>query len=259
MKFIEIINNNIEKEHICCAFSDKKYADGYNKKKQWLKKEFANGYKFVRLDERAKVFIEYGPSEKAWIPITAKNYLNINCFWVSGKYKNHGYGKKLLEHAILDAKKDSKDGLVTVVGTKKFHFMSDTKWLLKQGFEIVETTDDGFALLVLKLKKDSITPIFNPSVKDRTSIKKEGIVVYYSNRCPYSEYHVQNSLIETVKKRDISYEIIKLNTYEEAQNSPTLATVFSLFYNGKFITTDLSICMDSRFEKIIKINNISIY
>jgi len=24
------------------------------------------------------------------------------------------------------------DGLVTFVGTKKFHFMSDTEWLLKQ-------------------------------------------------------------------------------------------------------------------------------
>lgn len=254
MKFIEINNNNIEEEHICCAFSDKKCSDSYNQKKQWLKNEFDNGYKFVRLDERAKVFIEYGPAEKAWLPITADNYLNINCFWVSGKYKKLGLGKELLNHAIKDAINDSKDGLVTVVGTKKFHFMSDTKWLLKQGFEIIETTDDGFALLVLKLKKSLITPKFNSSVKDKSSIKKEGIVVYYSNRCPYSEYHVQNSLIETARKRDISYEIIKLNTHEEAKNSPTPATIFSLFYNGKFITTDLSICMDSRFDKLIEKN-----
>jgi hypothetical protein len=38
---------------------------------------------------------------------------------------------------------------------------------------------------------------------------------------------------------------------EKAQSSPAPATIFSLFYNGKFVTTDLSACMDSRFDKIV--------
>ena len=38
---------------------------------------------------------------------------------------------------------------------------------------------------------------------------------------------------------------------EEAQASPTPATILSLFYNGKFITTDISACMAGRFEKIV--------
>jgi len=38
---------------------------------------------------------------------------------------------------------------------------------------------------------------------------------------------------------------------EQAQSAPTPATIFSLFYNAEFITTDLSVCMDSRFDKII--------
>ena len=66
--------------------------------------EFGNGYIFRRLDERAKVFIEYGPAEKAWIPVTAPNYLMIGCFWVSGKYKNKGHGKALLAIANLEAR-----------------------------------------------------------------------------------------------------------------------------------------------------------
>ena len=41
----------------------------------------------------------------------------------------------MLQSVIEDAKKQQKNGLVTVVGTKKNHFMSDTKWLLKHGFE----------------------------------------------------------------------------------------------------------------------------
>ncbi|AXG71550.1 hypothetical protein KORDIASMS9_03807 [Kordia sp. SMS9] len=89
-EFIQLNAQNISKEHICCAISDKKCADSYQAKKEWLQKEFHNGYVFRRLNERAKVFIEYGPAETAWIPITASNYLNINCFWVSGKYKKNG-------------------------------------------------------------------------------------------------------------------------------------------------------------------------
>jgi len=82
-QLIELNAKNISTEHICCAISDKKCADSYQAKKDWLTKEFNNGYVFRRINARAKVFIEYGPAENAWIPITVTNYLNINCFWVS--------------------------------------------------------------------------------------------------------------------------------------------------------------------------------
>jgi len=108
-------------------------------KKQWLTREFDNGYVFQRLDERAKVFIEYGPAEKSWIPVTAPNYMMIGCFWVSGKYK-----------------------------------------------------------------------------------------------------------------RKLKLQVIKLETMEEAQSAPTPATIISLFFNGKFVTTNISACMDSRFEKVVR-------
>ena len=250
-KIIQLTQGNIDKEHICCAISDKKCKESYKLKKDWLKKEFENGYVFRRLDARAKVFIEYGPAENGWIPVDAPNYLLVNCFWVSGKYKGNGYGKELLRLAIEDAKSQGKDGLVTVVGTKKFHFMSDAKWLLKQGFETVEKLSSGFSLLVKKINPKADNPKFKDSVKSGECENKNGLVVYYSNRCPFSEYHVTTSLIETVEKRKLPLEIIKLDTLEKAQSAPTPATIFSLFYNGKFITTDISVCMDSRFNKIV--------
>lgn len=250
-KLIEINTQNIPEEHICCAISDKKCADSYQAKKDWLTKEFNNGYVFRRIDARAKVFIEYGPAESAWIPITAPNYLNINCFWVSGKYKKKGYGKALLKTAIEDAKERGKDGLVTVVGTKKFHFMSDTKWLLKQGFEEIEKISSGFSLLIKKINKKAQTPFFNESVKSGECQEKKGIVVYYSNRCPFAEFHAKNSLIETAKNRKLPLTIIKLESMQQAQMSPSPATIFSLFYNGKFMTTDISVCMDSRYDKVM--------
>ncbi|PWD97871.1 N-acetyltransferase [Marinilabilia rubra] len=250
-EILSLSPENIDKEHICCAFSDKKCKESYELKKDWLKKEFENGYVFRRIDARAKVFIEYGPAEKGWVPVDAPGYLLINCFWVSGKYKGNGYGKELLRLAVEDAKKQGKVGLVTVTGTKKFHFMSDPKWLLRQGFEETQKLSSGFSLLTLKLEPEADDPKFNESALSGVPESKDGLVVYYSNRCPFSEYHVKNSLKEAVDKRNLPLRIVKLESMEQARSCPSPATIFSLFYNGKFITTDISACMDSRFDKVM--------
>lgn len=252
-QFIILDKTNIDTEHICCAFSSKDAAAGYELKKEWLKKEFENGYVFRRLDARAKVFIEYVEAEKAWLPVDADNYLVINCFWVSGQYKGKGYGKALLQSAIDEAKQQNKKGLITVVGTKKFHFMSDTKWLLRQGFKSVDVLPYGFSLLALKFDEKSHNPQFKESVKSGECEEKEGLVAYYSNRCPFTEGCVQESLVETAKARNIPLKIIKLETMNAAHNAPTPATIFSLFYKGKFVTTDVSVCLDNRFDKVVKV------
>lgn len=251
-KFITLTKENIDIEHICCAISDKKCTESYEAKKKWLKHEFCNGYVFRRLNERAKVFIEYVPAEKAWIPVNAPNYLMINCFWVSGQYKGKGYAKALLQTAMDDAKAQGKNGLVTVVGTKKFPFMSDTKWLIRQGFEVIEELSYGFSLLTKKLNPKAKNPMFSKSVANGECPEKKGLVVYYTNRCPFSEYHVNIELVKTAKKRKLPLKIIKLETMKQAQSAPTPATIFSMFYNGKFVTTDISSCIDNRFDKMVK-------
>ena len=218
--YITLTKENIADEHICCAFSDKKCKDSYELKKAWLKKEFDNGYVFRRIDERAKVFIEYGPAEKAWVPVSAPNYLMINCFWVSGKYKGCGHGKALLQSAIDDAKLQGKDGLVTVVGA-------------------------------LKINPAAPDPSFNDSVLTGECPDRDGIVVYYTHRCPFTEFHVRGSLVNAAKSKDLPLKIIELETMEQAQYAPTPATIFTLFYNGKFVTTDLSACIEARLGKAL--------
>lgn len=250
--FIKLDQQNIEQEHICCAIADKKSKEGYQLKKDWLKREMEHGYVFRRLDARAKVFIEYGPVATGWVPVIAPDYLLINCFWVSGQYKGKGYAKQLLQLAIDDAKHNNYKGLVTVVGTKKFHFMSDTKWLLKQGFTTLEQTSSGFSLLVLKLDEDAVTPKFNDSVKTGRCKEKTDLTVYYSNRCPFSALHVEHALVTTAKKRNLSLTIVKLGSSEQAQQAPSPATIFSLFYQGEFLTTDISVCLDSRFDTCLE-------
>ena len=233
-KYITLTKENIGTEHICCAFSDKKCKEGYELKKEWLRKE-------------------YVPAEKAWVPVNAPGYLMINCFWVSGQYKGCGHGKALLQSAIDDARSQGKAGLVTVAGTSKFHFMSDTKWLLRQGFQTVEKLPNGFSLLVLKLMSDAPEPSFKACTKSGECEEKNGLVVYFTNRCPYTEYHVLGSLADVAQSKGIPLKIIKLETLEQAQAAPTPATIFTLFHNGQFVTTDLSVCLEKRFEKAVKI------
>lgn len=249
--FIILDKTNSETEHICCAISDKKCAKGYQLKKMWLSKEIDNGYKFIKLNARAKVFIEYGPSETAWVPIAANNYLVLGCFWVSGQYKGHGYGKQLLQFALDDARLAHKDGLIAIAGSKKKHFMSDGKWLMKQGFEVIETLPNGLAIFVKRLNDKATLPTFNPCTKKGSCQNKNGLVVYYSNRCPFTEYHVNENLVKTAKERNIALEIIKISSYAEAQACPSPATIFSLFYKGQFVTTDVSICDLKKFNKMI--------
>lgn len=65
MSYIHITEENIDKEHICCAMSGKQSLA----KKEWLKQRFNEGLVFYRSEERGKCFIEYIPAENAWVPI----------------------------------------------------------------------------------------------------------------------------------------------------------------------------------------------
>ena len=92
MEYIKVTKDNIEEEHICCAISRNDDVK-VKSKKAWLKDRFDEGLVFLKSTERGKCFIEYIPAEYAWNPIDAGGYMFINCLWVSGKFKGHGYSK----------------------------------------------------------------------------------------------------------------------------------------------------------------------
>lgn len=251
-QFITLDPENTGREHICCAFSDKKCSSGYELKKQWLTGRFADGLVFRRLNARAKVFIEYMPAEKAWVPVEAPGYLCIGCFWVAGQYKGQGYGKALLASVVEDARKQGKSGIVAVAGTKKLHYLPDAKWLLRQGFEITESLPYGFSLLVKKLHADASSPSFRNSVLGGECPEKKGLVAYYTNRCPFTDFYVNTVLKESAEKRNLPLQIIRIETYEQAQAAPSPATIFSLFYKGKYLTNDISVSLGDRLDKILE-------
>lgn len=57
MGIIAIGPENLEREHICCAITEKKGENCAALKKAWMRERFAEGLVFKRLDARGKVFI----------------------------------------------------------------------------------------------------------------------------------------------------------------------------------------------------------
>ena len=87
--------------------------------------------------------------ETAWVPVHGDNYLYIYCLWVAGSFKGKGYAKSLIEYCINDAKEKGKAGVCVLSSKKKKPFLTDKKFLLKYGFEVVDTVKDEYELLAL--------------------------------------------------------------------------------------------------------------
>ena len=242
-----ITNENIADEHICCAFSDKKCSEGYQAKKNLISSRIKDDFHFVKLDERGKVFIEFVPAEKAWAPISADGYIFIHCFWVSGKFKGKGNAKNLLAECEKFAKKKKAKGIVALSSSKKQPFVSDKKFFVFQGFEVSDTADPYFELMVKRFDKSADLPKFLPNAKSLKSSFTEGIEIVYSDMCPFNEFY-SNEILKFAKAKGIKGRRKKITTLEEAKkiNSPT--ALFSIFYKGEFLTQE--IYSEKKFNKV---------
>ena len=121
MEYIRVTKENLEQEHICCAISNNKDVQ-VSSKKAWLAERFDEGLVFLKSVERGKCFIEYIPVENAWNPIVADNYMYIDCLWVSGSFKGHGYSNDLLDECIRDSKEKGKSGLCILSSARDSRF-----------------------------------------------------------------------------------------------------------------------------------------
>lgn len=240
--FINLTVENIDKEHLCCAISDKKHQMGVSAKKNWLKERIKEGHIFRKLDEKGKVFIEYAPLETAWVPIYGENYLYIYCLWVSGSFKGKGYAKSLIEYCINDAKEKGKSGVCILSSKKKKPYLSDRKFLLKCGFETVDTIKNDYELLALSFNGKK--PYFSEKAKEMKINNKE-LTIYYSLQCPYI-LNCINQAEEYCNKNNIPLNIIAIDTLEKAKNLPCIFNNWAVFYNGKYKTNYL---MNENFLK----------
>lgn len=238
MNYITLTEENIDNEHICCALVDKKGSCGAAKKKEWLKQMIGEGLVFCKADIRGKVFIEYLPAEKAWIPVQADNYLLITCLWVSGSYKGKGYGRELLQSCIEDAKAQGKYGVIGVSSAKKKGFLSDPGFFQKYGFEVVDTADPYYQLYCLRFDENAPLPAFKECAKKGKIEDTEHVVIYYTNQCPFTEDNVRD-VKEEAEKLGIPFCAVRYENAEMAQNAPVPSTTYSLFHDGQFVTHEV--------------------
>lgn len=230
-EYINLTLENLEKEHLCCAISDKKHQNGVNLKKEWLKKRIPEGHVFRKLDAKGKVFIEYAPLEKAWCPVSGNDFMYIYCLWVAGSFKGNGYGKELLEYAIEDSKKQHKNGICTIASKKKKPYLAEKKFFEKFGFEVVDVIGE-YELLALSFGEEK--PKFNETAR-KMEIEDKEFTIYYSEQCPFTNNCVKE-LKEYAEEKKMKLHFIKIDSLEKAKNTPCVFNNWANFKDGKFVS-----------------------
>ena len=277
MEYIRVTKENLEKEHICCAISNNKDIH-VSSKKAWLADRFDEGLVFLKSVERGKCFIEYIPAENAWVPIDADGYMYIDCLWVSGSFKGHGYSTDLLDACIKDSKEKGMKGLCILASAKKKPFLADPKFLKYKGFKVADEADNGIQLWYLPFEESAEVqgasqedcprdsevqeasgvsrrtcttgadkPAFKTCAK-HPHIDEKGYVLYYTSQCPFNAKYVP-VLEKTAEENGIPFHAIHIESREAAQSAPTPVTNYALFFDGEYVTNEQM--NDKKFLKLV--------
>lgn len=247
MEYIQLTKENIEKEHICCAISSNNDVQ-VSSKKAWLKERLSDGLVFIKSAERGKCFIEYIPAENAWNPLDADGYMYIDCLWVAGSFKGHGYSSDLLNECIRDSKNKGKKGLCILSSSKKKPFLADPQYLKHKGFEICDESDNGIQLWYLPFAGDAAAPKFKDCAK-HPRVNEKGYVLFYTSQCPFNAKYVP-IIEETARENGVQFKAVHIQNKNDAQNAPTPITTYALFFDGRYITNEQM--NDKRFLKLLQ-------
>ena len=246
MEYIRVTGDNLQSEHICCAISNNRDVQVASKK-AWLSERFEEGLVFLKSVERGKCFIEYIPAENAWNPIDAAGYMFIDCLWVSGSLKGHGYSNDLLAACAADSREQGKKGLCILSSAKKKPFLADPKYLKHKGFAVCDEADNGVQLWYLPFAPDAEKPALKACAK-HARIEERGYVLYYTSQCPFNAKYVP-ILEQAARERGIPFKAIHIESKEDAQSAPTPITTYALFYDGEYLTNEQM--NEARFLKLV--------
>jgi len=243
LTFLEVTPDNAAKEGLFCI-KNPKYP-GFKLKLDWLKQRNKEGLKLILLKDGAETlgFIEYVPVEYVWRPVKGENYLFIHCMWVYPKKNyNRGFGSKLLQHCIDEAKKNNMNGVSAIVS--KGSWMTDNTLFLKNGFEVINSKD-RFDLVVFKLNNSTV-PEFEDWENELSKYK--GLNLIYANQCPLFIKSV-DEMRASAKEFGLDLKVSILDTAKKAQQAPSGYGVYSLVYDGKLLSDHY--ISNTRFKNII--------
>ena len=233
--FINLTTENIATEHLCCIIRSKKLHPGVEAKRQWLSERLKEGHVFRKLNTKGCCFIEYAPLETAWVPIVGANFYYIYCLWATGNFKGKGYGKELIEYCISDAKEKGKSGICMLGAKKQKNWLSNQAFAKKYGFEIVDTTDNGYELLALSF--DGTIPRFTESAK-RESIENQELTIYYDMQCPYIYQRIEE-IRQYCESNEVPVSIVQIDSLQKAKELPCVFNNWAAFYKGRFVSVNL--------------------
>lgn len=245
-EFITLTLENLADEHLCCIIRSKKPHPGVEAKRQWLAERIKEGHVFRKLREKATVFIEYAPLETAWVPVTGKNYEYIYCLWATGDYKGKGYGKRLMEHCLADVREKGRSGVCMLGAKKQKSWLSDQSFAKKYGFEVVDTTADGYELLALSF--DGTVPSFAQNAK-KQAIDSQELTIYYDMQCPFIRQNIEK-VKQYCEANAVPVSLLQVDTLQKAKELPCVFNNYAVFYKGRFQTVNLA---DAAYlERILK-------
>ncbi len=235
MEYVRVTKENLETEHICCAISNNHDVQ-VSAKKAWLSGRFDEGLVFLKSTERGKCFIEYIPAENAWNPLCADGYMYIDCLWVSGSFKGHGYSNDLLGACIQDSRDKGKKGLCILSAAKKKPFLADPKYLKYKGFAVCDEASNGIQLWYLPFAPGAEPPRFRECARS-PRVEEDGYVLYYTDQCPFNAKYVP-IVEQTAKEQGVKFRAIHLQSGSDARNAPTPITTYALFCDGAYLTNE---------------------
>ena len=237
-EIVNINETNLDEYDLLCHKSKKKGA-GYQNKVRWIKDRFKENLrlKLLLVDEGPKKgftsrgFIEYIPGEYTWRGIDAKGYMAVHCIWVIGKYKKKGYGTKLLEPCLNDAK--GMNGVVMV--TSEGNWLAGRALFVKNGFEKVDEAPPDFELYTKRFLDKAPLPKFREISQESMGRYGSGVTIFRSDQCPYAE-DAARIISETARELALPVRVEHIENCKDAQNCFDPYGTFCVLYDGKVLT-----------------------
>jgi hypothetical protein len=123
-----------------------------------------------------------------------------------------------------------------MLGAKKQKsWLSDQAFVKRFGFEVVDTTENGYELLALSF--DGTTPKFGQNVKIQEIESKE-LTIYYDMQCPYIYQNIE-MIKQYCEMHDVPVSLIQVDTLQKAKELPCIFNNYGVFYKGNFETVNL--------------------
>ncbi len=233
--FVELTPENLATEHLCCIIRSKKPHPGVEAKRRWLADRLREGHVLRKWDGKGCAFIEYAPLESAWTPIVGDDYVYIYCLYATGEQKGKGLGRALMTHCLAQAQASGKSGVCMLGAQKQKAWLTDQRFVQKFGFEVVDETPSGYALLARSF--DGTTPAFAPSAKTER-IQSPELTIYYDLQCPFIPERI--ALIERyAAEKGVPASFVEVDTLMKAKALPCVFNNWAVFYHGMFQTVNL--------------------